>query len=57
MKRIFIFLVTCFLLVSFFIPVYACADDDSVYVDAYEILPDGVKDYCDYYIKKQETNG
>lgn len=44
MKRIFIFLITCFLLVSFFIPVYACAYDDSVYVDAYEILPDGVKD-------------
>lgn len=22
-----------------------------------EVLPDGVKDYCDYYIKKQETNG
>lgn len=22
-----------------------------------EVLPDGVKDYCDYYIKKQEING
>ena len=22
-----------------------------------EVLPDGIKDYCDYYIKKQEING
>jgi len=22
-----------------------------------EALPEGVKDYCDYYIKKQEING
>ena len=44
MKRIFIFLVTCLLLLSFFIPVYAFADDDKAYTDVYNILPDNVKD-------------
>lgn len=44
MKRIFIFLITFLLLLLFFVPVFAFADDDKAYTEVYDILPDNVKD-------------